>query len=109
VRLRKNGQARRVPLNTTARAAHTDLGTRRLHPTEPDELVSRGAYRTVSHLRAVQELGGWRTLSMVQRYAHLSPRQLAAAVRRSKFEPFAAVHYGRRYGRASSRQRGSWT
>jgi len=31
-------------------------------------------------LRAVQELGGWRTLSMVQRYAHLSPGQLAAAV-----------------------------
>jgi site-specific recombinase XerC len=30
-------------------------------------------------LRAVQELGGWRTLSMVQRYAHLSPGHLAAA------------------------------
>jgi hypothetical protein len=45
-----------VPLNTTARAALTDLGTRRLHPTEPDELVSRGAYRTVSRefVRAVQ-------------------------------------------------------
>jgi len=31
-------------------------------------------------LRTVQELGGWRTLSMVQRYAHLSPDHLAAAV-----------------------------
>lgn len=31
-------------------------------------------------LRTVQELGGWRTLSMVQRYAHLSPGHLAAAV-----------------------------
>jgi len=31
-------------------------------------------------LRTVQELGGWRTLSMVQRYAHLSPGLLAAAV-----------------------------
>jgi hypothetical protein len=31
-------------------------------------------------LRTVQELGGWRTLSIVQRYAHLSPDYLAAAV-----------------------------
>jgi site-specific recombinase XerD len=33
-------------------------------------------------LRAVQELGGWKTLSMVQRYAHLAPERLAAAVER---------------------------
>jgi integrase len=33
-------------------------------------------------LRTVQELGGWRTLSMVQRYGHLAPEQLAAAVER---------------------------
>jgi integrase len=33
-------------------------------------------------LRTVQELGGWRTLSMVQRYAHLAPERLAAAVER---------------------------
>jgi integrase len=33
-------------------------------------------------LRTVAELGGWRTLSMVQRYAHLSPGHLAAAVER---------------------------
>jgi site-specific recombinase XerC len=31
-------------------------------------------------LRTVQELGGWRTLSMVQPYAHLSPGHPAAAV-----------------------------
>ena len=31
-------------------------------------------------LRTVRELGGWRTLSMVQRYAHLSPGHLVAAV-----------------------------
>jgi len=30
----------------------------------------------------VQELGGWRTLSMVQRYAHLAPERLASAVER---------------------------
>src|SRR4029450_7310630 len=31
-------------------------------------------------LRTVQEPGGWRTLSKVQRYVHLSPGHLAAAV-----------------------------
>jgi integrase len=33
-------------------------------------------------LRTVQELGGWRTVAMVQRYAHLSPAHLQAAVER---------------------------
>lgn len=30
----------------------------------------------------VKELGGWRTLAMVQRYAHLAPGHLASAVER---------------------------
>jgi len=127
VRLGKNGQARRVPLNSAARSALLDLASQRRRPADPHELVCRGAYRTVSRefvravqagqgtlrsagredeatrldgvtwhalrhtfasrlvaagvdLRTVQELGGWRTLSMVQRYAHLSPGHLAAAV-----------------------------
>jgi site-specific recombinase XerD len=33
-------------------------------------------------LRTVQELGGWKALSMVQRYAHLAPSHLQAAVER---------------------------
>jgi site-specific recombinase XerD len=33
-------------------------------------------------LLSVQKLGGWRTLSMVQRYAHLAPDHLRAAVER---------------------------
>ena len=33
-------------------------------------------------LRTVQELGGWKTLNMVQRYAHLAPERLVAAVER---------------------------
>ena len=33
-------------------------------------------------LRTVQELGGWQTLSMVERYAHLSPAHKAQAVER---------------------------
>jgi site-specific recombinase XerD len=127
VRLGKNGQARRVPLNSSARAALVELAGRRSHPSDSEERVCRAAYRTVSRafvravqaaqgslrasdqgeestrldgvtwhalrhtfasrlvaagvdLRAVQELGGWRTLAMVQRYAHLSPGHLLAAV-----------------------------
>src|SRR5262245_1800368 len=37
---------------------------------------------TGADLRTVQELGGWKTLSMVQRYSHLSRRHLQAAVDR---------------------------
>jgi len=33
-------------------------------------------------LRTVQTLGGWRTLAMVQRYSHLAPEHLHAAVER---------------------------
>ena len=137
VRLGKNGQARRVPLNSAARGALLDLAGQRRRPADPDELVCRGAYRTVSRefvravqaaqatlrsadredeaarldgvtwhalrhtfasrlvaagvdLRTVQELGGWRTLSRVQRYAHLSPGHLAAAVEKIVAVPAAA-------------------
>jgi hypothetical protein len=31
-------------------------------------------------LRTIQELGGWKSLSMVQRYAHLSPGHKRQAV-----------------------------
>jgi site-specific recombinase XerD len=31
-------------------------------------------------LRSVQQLGGWRTLAMVQRYSHLAPQHLRDAV-----------------------------
>jgi site-specific recombinase XerD len=33
-------------------------------------------------LRSVQDLGGWRSLAMVQRYAHLAPEHLHDAVER---------------------------
>ena len=33
-------------------------------------------------LRTIQELGGWASLGMVQRYAHLSPTHKAEAVER---------------------------
>jgi len=138
VRLGKNGQIRRVPLNSAARNALLDLAAKRTRPADPEEPVSRAAYRTVSRefvrtvaaaqatlraagredeatrldgvtwhalrhtfasrlvaagvdLRTVQELGGWRTLSMVQRYAHLSPGHLAAAVEKIVAAPSVVV------------------
>ena len=56
-------------------------------------------------LRAVQELDGRRTLSMVQRYAHLPPGHLAAAVEKIVATP---VVDGRKRSRSSAerRQRG---
>jgi hypothetical protein len=33
-------------------------------------------------LRTIQELGGWKEIKMVERYAHLSPSHKAAAVER---------------------------
>src|SRR5436309_5193671 len=42
-------------------------------------------------LRTVQELGGWKTLSMVQRYAHLSPGHLTAAGEKIVAVPAAAT------------------
>ena len=104
-----------------------DLATQRQRPDDPDEIIFRGAYRTVARLfsqavsraqtalrgarkdasnldgytwhsnrhtfasrlvmagvdlRTVQELGGWKTLSMVQRYSHLAPSHLQSAVDR---------------------------
>ena len=43
-------------------------------------------------LRTVQELGGWKTLSMVQRYSHLAPEHLQSAVERLvRVQPSEAV------------------
>jgi site-specific recombinase XerD len=39
--------------------------------------------------RTVQELGGWRTLAMVQRYSHLDPEHLQSAVERLVAAPEA--------------------
>ena len=44
-------------------------------------------------LRTVLELGGWKTLGMVQCYAHLAPSHLAAAVER--LCPSSAVELAR--------------
>jgi site-specific recombinase XerD len=46
-------------------------------------------------LRTVQELGGWKTASMVARYAHLAPGHLAAAVERLVAGPARAMELSR--------------
>lgn len=48
-----------------------------LRHTFASRLVMSGA-----DLRTVQDLGGWRTLSMVMRYSHITPDHLRAAVER---------------------------
>ena len=123
----KNGSIRQVPMNSVVRSVLFDLGAGRQWPTDPDQPIFLGAYRTVARafahavgrarialgkagkdssrlvgytwhsnrhsfasrlvmasadLRTVQELGGWKTLGMVQRYAHLAPSHLQAAVER---------------------------
>jgi hypothetical protein len=45
-------------------------------------------------LRTVQELGGWRTLSMVAKYAHLSSTHLHAAVERIAGSASGGVELG---------------
>jgi site-specific recombinase XerD len=123
----KNGQSRRVPMNSVVRSLLYDLAAARRHPDDGTEPVFVSAYRTTARafqravecaqvrlkdagkdasrldgytwhgnrhtfasrlvmagvdLRTVQELGGWKTMSMVQRYSHLAPAHLAEAVER---------------------------
>jgi site-specific recombinase XerD len=123
----KNGDSRRLPMNSVTNAVLLDLATRRARPGDPSEPVFRHAYRTVARVfdRAVQRatearkragkdsrhldgytwhgnrhtsasrlvmagvdlltvknLGGWRTMAMVQRYAHLAPDHLRGAIER---------------------------
>jgi site-specific recombinase XerD len=40
-------------------------------------------------LRTVQELGGWQTIAMVERYSHLSPQHKTQAVERLAEFPYA--------------------
>jgi len=42
--------------------------------------------------RTIQELGGWRTASMVQRYAHVAPAHLRVAVERGSALCAVACH-----------------
>ena len=59
------------------RANLTGVTPHTLRHTFASRLVMAGV-----DLRTVQELGGWQTLAMVERYAHLSPAHKAQAVER---------------------------
>jgi integrase len=67
----------------TLRAAGREAEAARLDGVTWHALRHTFASRLVAagvDLRTVQELGGWKTLSMFQRYAHPSPGHLVAAV-----------------------------
>jgi hypothetical protein len=69
----------------TASPAQSGVTWHALQHTFASRLVAAGV-----DLRTVQELGGWKTLSMVQRYAHLSPDHLAAAIEKIVAMPAVA-------------------
>jgi site-specific recombinase XerD len=62
---------------TCCRAKLTGVTPHTLRHTFASRLVMAGV-----DLRTVQELGGWQTLAMVERYAHLSPAHKQNAVER---------------------------
>ncbi len=67
--------------------AGTGVSPHTLRHTFASRLVMAGV-----DLRTVQELGGWSDLSMVQRYAHVSPSHKAEAVRRIADSFHNAIH-----------------
>lgn len=100
----KNGKTRTVPLNSVVRAAldrlprtedlvfrHGSLGkafrnacrTAKITGVTPHTLRHTFATRLCENgvdLRMVQELGGWASLALVQRYAHVTPSRKAEAI-----------------------------
>jgi site-specific recombinase XerD len=59
------------------RAKLSGISPHTLRHTFASRLVMEGV-----NLRAVQVLGGWRTIAMVERYSHLTEQHLADAVER---------------------------
>jgi integrase len=68
---------RTVFMNACAKAKLIDVTPHVLRHTFASRLAMAGV-----DLRTIQELGGWRSLKMVERYAHLSPSHKAEAVER---------------------------
>ena len=67
----------------------TGLSLHSLRHTFASRLVMSGA-----DLRTIQTLGGWRDLSLVQRYGHLSPGHCTQAIERIAGEFHNAIHNG---------------
>jgi site-specific recombinase XerD len=80
--------------------AHAKLRADGRDPARLDGLTWHGLRHTFASrlvmagvdLRTVAELGGWQTLAMVQRYAHLAPAHLDAAV--ARLVPAGGVELG---------------
>jgi integrase len=68
------------------RAGLPDVTPHVLRHTFASRLVMAGV-----DLRTVQELGGWKSLAMVERYSHLSRPHVAAAIERIATRPTALV------------------
>jgi integrase len=87
---RRDGQPlralRSVFARACARAKLTDVTPHVLRHTFASRLAMMGV-----PLRSIQELGGWRSLKMVERYAHLSPEYQADAVEKLAAFP-DAIH-----------------
>lgn len=64
------------------RAGLTGVTPHTLRHTFASRLVMAGV-----DLRTIQDLGGWRTIGMVERYSHLSPAYKALAVERIVMDP----------------------
>ena len=97
----------RKPLRSIRNALETACAKAQLSDVTPHTFrhtfASRLAMAGVD-LRTIQELGGWKTLALVERYAHLSPGHRAEAVERivsaakvpSGFTTRAVARRGRR-------------
>jgi site-specific recombinase XerD len=121
----KNGHSRQVPMNSLVRSTLMDVAAQRgradrffppavQQAGEALRKAGRDASRLSGYtwhsnrhtfasrlvmagvnLRAVQELGGWRTFSMVGRYSHLAPEFLREAVERLVWTGSGAVELSR--------------
>jgi hypothetical protein len=56
-------------------------------PTDPVDRSFDEAKKNQAPLKHLQELGGWATMDMVMRYAHLAPGHLAQYAERSALGP----------------------
>jgi len=70
------GDIKHSSTSACRKAGITDFRFHDLRHTYASHLAMRGV-----HIRALQELLGYKTLAMTQRYSHLAPEQLQNAVK----------------------------
>jgi integrase len=69
-------------IKTAFKGACRRAGITNFHPHDCRHTWATWHYIANRDLRALQELGGWKTITMVQRYAHVNAEHLAASVQR---------------------------